>query len=161
MRGFYGTHPGSLTYYNFAWVPHTFEGSDLSWPPPYFAHWLTDITGRNTKVNLPVRRWDERPVDVFEIFERSFLDTRARLAVATILEYAAAERGSVGRSIHRLEIWRSIWRAVIEAAFTHWSWWQVGGKLWQRASEHLFGFLCRRRVLQVDGVVGGRLAACW
>jgi len=42
MRGFYGAHPGSLhnTYYNFAWVPHTFGGV---WPPLtllYFAHWL-------------------------------------------------------------------------------------------------------------------------
>ena len=40
MRGFLWDPPRVSIYYNFAWVPHTFEGV---WPlltlPPYFAHW--------------------------------------------------------------------------------------------------------------------------
>jgi len=33
MRGFLWDPPRVPTYYNFAWVPHTFGGSDPSWPP--------------------------------------------------------------------------------------------------------------------------------
>jgi len=38
MRGSLWDPPRVPTYYNFAWVLHTFGGSDPSWPPPYFAH---------------------------------------------------------------------------------------------------------------------------
>ena len=42
MRGFLWDPPRVPTYYNFAWVPHTFGGSDPSWPSPYFAHCIRD-----------------------------------------------------------------------------------------------------------------------
>ena len=50
MRGFLWDPPRVPTYYNFAWVPHTFFGGlTPPDPPPYFAHWIEPgkITSQN------------------------------------------------------------------------------------------------------------------
>ena len=125
MRGFLRDPPMVPTYYNFAWIPHTFEGSDPSWPTPYFAHWCSpcrSVMDHSRALRASVapwpRDWKRRAGRTRHTWLRTVESDLAPLNIGLATAYHRAQN-------------RQAWSKLVGTATsasgqaTRWWWWLI------------------------------------